>query len=143
MHRIAVVGLSVLLLVFRVSSNASPPAIRQTANGPVEGLEKISSLGQKYYSFRGIPYAEAPISGIDPSTGDQVDRRFKAPVSLKRRWTDALKAHKFGKTCTQNDDRFPVELSQMGEDCLLLNIHVPGTITHLITQFPMVLLHSS
>lgn len=51
--------------------------IRQTLNGPVEGIEQISSLGQKYYSFRGIPYAEPPITGIDPYSGEYVDRRFK------------------------------------------------------------------
>lgn len=53
------------------------PIIRQTANGPVEGTEQISSLGQRYYSFKGIPFAEPPITGVDPYTGQQVDRRFK------------------------------------------------------------------
>lgn len=53
------------------------PTIRQTWNGPVEGVELLSSLGQKYYAFKGIPYAEAPITGTDPYTGEQVDRRFK------------------------------------------------------------------
>lgn len=143
MCRAAVVLLSFLLLVFRVSSNDSLPTIRQTENGPVEGIEKFSSLGQKYYSFRGVPYAEPPITGTDPYTGEQVDRRFKAPEPLKRRWTNALKAHRFGKTCTQNAERFPAELSRMGEDCLFLNIHVPGTITILITYISMALLHFS
>lgn len=57
------------------------PIIRQTTNGPVEGIERISSLGQKYYAFEGIPYAEPPITGTDPYTGEKVDRRFK--VQLK------------------------------------------------------------
>lgn len=51
--------------------------VRQTLNGPVEGIEKTSSLGQQYYSFKGIPYAEPPITGKDPYTDEQVDRRFK------------------------------------------------------------------
>lgn len=53
------------------------PTVRLTKNGPVEGLEMTSALGQKYYGFRGIPYAESPITGIDPHTGETVDRRFK------------------------------------------------------------------
>lgn len=53
------------------------PLIRQTSNGLVEGNEKISSLGQTYYAFYGIPYAAPPITGIDPYTKESVDRRFK------------------------------------------------------------------
>lgn len=48
-----------------------------TANGPVEGIEEISLLDQEYYSSRGIPFAAPPITGIDPFTGEPVDRRFK------------------------------------------------------------------
>lgn len=127
MYRTILVLISILLLVLSVSSN-NLPTIRQTANGPVEGIEKLSSLGQKYYSFRGIPYAEAPITGTDPYTGEQVDRRFKAPVALKRRWIDALKVHDFDKICAQNEIKqgIPVDLSKMGEDCLFLNVNVPG-----------------
>lgn len=55
----------------------SSPLIRQTANGLVEGIEQVSSLGQKYYAFKGIPFAAPPITGIDPYTGERVDRRFK------------------------------------------------------------------
>lgn len=59
------------------------PTIRQTCNGPVEGIELISSLGQKYYAFKGIPFAETPITGTDPYTGEQVDRRFKVRKKIK------------------------------------------------------------
>lgn len=72
MHRI--ISLS-FLLVFNVCCGL--PTIRQTLNGPVEGIVQTSISGQIYYAFRGIPYAEAPITGIDPNTGRQVDRRFK------------------------------------------------------------------
>lgn len=51
--------------------------VRNTVNGPVEGIEQRSSLSQKYYAFKGIPYAEPPITGIDPYTSQNVDRRFK------------------------------------------------------------------
>lgn len=51
--------------------------IRQTSNGPVEGIVQTSELGQRYYAFRGVPFAESPITGIDRYTGEHVDRRFK------------------------------------------------------------------
>lgn len=51
--------------------------IRQTNNGPVEGMIQSGIFGKKFYAFRGIPYAETPITGIDPNTGEKVDRRFK------------------------------------------------------------------
>lgn len=73
-----------ILLVFILSARCDPPTIRQTNNGPVEGIEQTSFFGKKYYSFRGIPYAEVPITGIDPYTGEQVDRRFKVCSLIKR-----------------------------------------------------------
>lgn len=69
----------IILLSFSFVINVcwGVPTIRQTLNGPVEGLVQTSILGQIYYAFRGVPYAEAPITGIDPYTEKQVDRRFK------------------------------------------------------------------
>lgn len=75
MHRLISVWMSILLYALYVQCD--PPTIRQTTNGPIEGLERTSSLGQKYYSFLGVPFAEPPITGTDPYTGKQVDRRFK------------------------------------------------------------------
>lgn len=71
--------LSISFLVLNGYCNPLNPVlpVRQTVNGPVEGIEQISSLGQKYYSFRGVPFAEPPITGIDPYTNEVVDRRFK------------------------------------------------------------------
>lgn len=61
-------------------AQCDPTTVRVTANGPVEGIEQMSSLRQKYYAFRSIPYAEAPITGKDPYTGQYVDRRFKVYI---------------------------------------------------------------
>lgn len=76
-------ALLLLISMFIYSANESDElsTLRQTLNGPVEGVEEISSLGQKYYAFRGVPFAEPPITGIDPYTGEHVDRRFKVGVS--------------------------------------------------------------
>lgn len=51
--------------------------IRQTVNGPVEGVELTTPFGQKLHAFISIPYAKPPITGRDPYTGETVDRRFK------------------------------------------------------------------
>lgn len=69
---------SYLYYVFLIQCvNGNPPTIRQTQNGPVEGLLLTSVLDQDYYAFKGVPFAEPPITGRDPHTGQQVDRRFK------------------------------------------------------------------
>lgn len=78
MHRFYFVSVLILLFVMNVYCDST--TIRQTQNGPVEGIEKISSLKQKYYAFRGVPFAEPPITGRDPYTDEQVDRRFKVSI---------------------------------------------------------------
>lgn len=75
MRKLVAVPLWLSLLAISVRSVEWP--VRQTANGPVEGLGETSALGQQYYAFRGIPFAEPPITGTDPYTGEEVDRRFK------------------------------------------------------------------
>lgn len=68
---------SFLTLLLAISAQSDSPTIRRTTNGPIEGVEQTSSLGQKYYAFKGIPFAEPPITGTDPYTGEYIDRRFK------------------------------------------------------------------
>lgn len=101
------------------------PTVRLTANGPVQGILKTSSLGQNYYAFKGIPYAEAPITGVDPYTGKVVDRRFKAPEPLKHSWKSLYKADNFGDSCVISTQIFP-SIAIKSENCLFLNVYVPG-----------------
>lgn len=130
------------------------PTIRQTSNGPVDGIVQISALNQRYYSFQGIPFAAPPITGIDPHTGEQVDRRFKvrnvynlffvneffllirfqATEPLKRRWTFPLKVHNFGKKCIQSQ-RGKTNAPDFHEDCLFLNIYVPGMVKFIFSRY--------
>lgn len=74
MYKSIVVLYSLSLVILTVNCDSLP--VRQTANGPIEGTEQTSSLGQKYFAFKGVRYAEPPITGID-QYGEQVDRRFK------------------------------------------------------------------
>ncbi|KAG4071890.1 hypothetical protein HA402_006051 [Bradysia odoriphaga] len=105
---------------------AGNPLVRITSNGPVEGIEQTSSLGQSYYSFRGIPFAEPPITGKNPYTGKEVDLRFKAPAPLNRTWTENLKAHNFGGFCIPSHIGNITDHSTTSEDCLFVNIYVPS-----------------
>lgn len=75
MNKLVCVLLSLLLMVLNVCCDTM--TVRETSAGPVEGIAQTSSLGRKYVAFRGIPFAESPITGTDPYTGEQVDRRFK------------------------------------------------------------------
>lgn len=76
---LVVVCVSIFFLLLENDSCSLPilPTLRQTTHGPVEGIENKTVFGNTYYAFRGIPYAAPPITGIDPYTGEKVDRRFK------------------------------------------------------------------
>lgn len=126
------------------------PLVRQTANGMLKGIDLTTILGQKYYAFNGIPFAAAPITGVDPYTGEKVDRRFKvcfklhifinlimnkirliflkAPEPFTYNWTGVFKADKTKALC-QSISTLPPQYSKhrYSEDCLFLNIFVPGT----------------
>ncbi len=66
-------------------------AVASTRSGVVRGLWKKSSEGQDFVSFRGIPYAEAPVQ----------ERRFRLPVPI-RPWDGILDAaSKCGPDCPQ------------------------------------------
>lgn len=86
MSEAILVLLTLILLALNVHvhyvfvQSGDPPTIRRTTNGPVEGVQRSSIMGQNYYAFLSIPYAEAPITGIDPYSGKQVDRRFKVRI---------------------------------------------------------------
>lgn len=71
----ATISLSLLLTLQYIE--CARPTIRQTGNGPVEGVEMTTSFGEIFYAFKSIPYAKPPITGKDPNTGEMVDRRFK------------------------------------------------------------------
>lgn len=80
MYLIILVLVTILLLALNLRGD-SPPTIRQTTNGPIEGIRQTSVMGQDFYAFYGIRYAMPPITGIDPITGVHVDRRFKVQSS--------------------------------------------------------------
>lgn len=78
---VVLICIAIFVLLFAFSESSSP-TIRQTTNGPVEGIVLTSIMNQEYYAFKGIPYAEPPITGIDPYTDQMVDRRFKVEIEM-------------------------------------------------------------
>ena len=73
-------------LIVIIFSGLSEEVKVDTTLGIIEGVQEKSSHGDNFYSFLGVPYAEAPIG----------DLRFKPPVS-KKRWDGILPATKAGK----------------------------------------------
>uniref|UniRef100_A0A646QJ45 Carboxylic ester hydrolase n=1 Tax=Hemiscolopendra marginata TaxID=943146 RepID=A0A646QJ45_9MYRI len=96
--------------VLRMSS--STDVIVQLENGAVLGEEMTGERGNRFFSFRGIPYAQPPVGNL----------RFKAPVPVTS-WKDLLNATRDGPSCPQGD---LVTGEYMGEeDCLRLNVYTP------------------
>ncbi|WP_148861296.1 carboxylesterase/lipase family protein [Marinobacter fonticola] len=98
------------------------PTVRETAEGPVKGVEEVYG-----YSFKGIPYAAAPVGEL----------RFAAPQSAPER-DDTLDAGAFGNDCPQSGGA--VGEAAVNEDCLFLNIYTPDDSTEA-THPVMVWIH--
>ena len=78
------------------------------------GSQLSSDAGSGYYSFQGIRYAMSP-------TGDL---RFKEPVPWEAGETVVDVSGESRVTCAQWNSDYTALAGQ--EDCLLLNVYVPG-----------------
>ncbi|CAH1119672.1 unnamed protein product [Phaedon cochleariae] len=85
-----------------------------TPLGRVRGLWKVSYNGKRYSSFEGIPYAKPPIGNL----------RFEEAVPIDP-WPGTWNATKTSNRCMQTNITGEGEV-QGNEDCLYLNIYVPG-----------------
>ena len=81
--------------------------------GAVLGIWGKSEQGATYQSYRGIPFG-------------QVLKRFEAPASVKPWGDDVLEALREGAVCPQLPNKATIEANGMSEDCLFLNVFVPG-----------------
>jgi para-nitrobenzyl esterase len=92
------------------------PVIVVTTDGPVVGLQ-----AERVQSFRGIPYAAAPINEL----------RFR-PATSPVKWTHRRDARVSGAACPQVldlDDPAEDGDQKMSEDCLTVNVWTPGADT--------------
>ncbi|XP_038210348.1 esterase FE4-like isoform X2 [Zerene cesonia] len=96
-------------------------------DGKIKGtVEKIYD-GSPYYSFKGIPYAEAPIG----------KNRFEAPLPVKP-WEGIRDAAEHGPICKQIN--FTTSQPTGSEQCLLLNVYTKSLDTQ--SKIPvMVFIH--
>jgi para-nitrobenzyl esterase len=81
-----------------------------TDKGAITG---VSGPGNSV-SFKGIPYAGAPVG----------ENRFSAPVSILA-WDETLQASEFGSDCPQVVGALS-SASSVNEDCLFLNVYTPN-----------------
>ncbi|GAB0100184.1 Carboxylic ester hydrolase [Sergentomyia squamirostris] len=92
----------------RATENDQEDALVNLPNGPLRG-EKTP----KFFSFKGIPYAEAPIG----------ERRFEPTELYREKWSEVRNATEFGESCMQLV-HIPIDDNLRGaEDCLFLNVY--------------------
>ena len=110
----AAVGTMATTQAPRAAAQAPPRAA--TKNGPVQGL----SLASGVRTFRGIPYAAAPVR----------ENRWRAPQPVQN-WSGVRMADRFADQCMQarvfGDMMF--RNAGMSEDCLYLNVWSPANAT--------------
>ncbi|XP_076466749.1 acetylcholinesterase-like [Babylonia areolata] len=97
---------------------ATPEVTVRLGQTVVTGLRSILPGGQHVRKFLGLRYGQAP-------------RRFEPPVRAELPPAAAVDARHYGARCPQG----PAYTPSMSEDCLFLNIFVPGdTDTHMDTD---------
>lgn len=115
-------GLSVLAWYFCMcvllqdskAGAAVPTSEVNTTGGPIVGKNVTLATGKSVLKYLGIPYAQA--------------KRFEDPTDPGG-WNMTRNATEFGKRCPQPslNSSAPLSLlSDMSEDCLFINVFVPG-----------------
>ena len=83
--------------------------------GKLAGVRGLSRDGRDIFSYKGIPYAQPPLGEL----------RFKRPQPPEG-WAGTRKATKSADRCYQPFALGPIRKFHGSEDCLYLNVHVPG-----------------
>ncbi|BFZ07844.1 hypothetical protein BsWGS_10883 [Bradybaena similaris] len=113
-------GLSSLIWVLHSSSSvdaaASPPVVATPVGRFIGVLTSSETYGSSYVSYRSIPFAKPPIGAL----------RFKRPQPLDDSKGDSIVNSEQYKQSCWSVTRKSTDTSY-GEDCLYLNIYVPGT----------------
>ncbi|OWF39890.1 bile salt-activated lipase-like [Mizuhopecten yessoensis] len=126
-------GLLEMMVVMSVllSESRSIPVV-QTTMGLVRGLTR--RVDRTYiFEFRGIPFAKPPIGKF----------RFRK-TEAHDQWNGLLDATTFRPACMQRihaDSILPLPNTEISEDCLTLNIYVPGNISYDSRKSVMVWIH--
>lgn len=125
----ALIGAAALLAGCGGNDEETPPTIRETTFGLVEGQDLSAASGT--YAWKGVPYAKAPVGAL----------RWKAPVDPDTWFGTVRPAQQFAPACVQYgriygpganntyDATIAATLNTAvgSEDCLFLNIWRPAT----------------
>ena len=114
-----------ILLLCVCCGYSAASAIVNTTYGPVNGSVISLSTNKTVIAYLGIPFAKA--------------ERFEYPVPPDK-WTSILQANKIGKICPQPTG-LPSRLALMNEDCLQLNVYVPGNASSNSSLAVMLWIH--
>ncbi|KAK3097719.1 hypothetical protein FSP39_012446 [Pinctada imbricata] len=98
----------------------------QTRLGTIQGVQHVMNDTEKITIFRRIPYAKPPIG----------DARFLKPEPYGAWSPSTLKATKFGPACIQVTKNY-----ETSEDCLHLNIFIPGQVLTSTKKPVMIWVH--
>jgi para-nitrobenzyl esterase len=115
--------LALVFLVWNADAQQSTGPEIQTAAGILRGVTE-----GEVTSFKGIPYAAAPIGAF----------RWRPPQPVTP-WNGVKDANKFCADCPQRT--FPGSTAVTSEDCLFLNLWAPSTATKKSALPVMVWLH--
>ena len=97
------------------SAGERTPVIN-TRYGQVQGIYRTVGDGDRVATYLGIPYATAP-----------VNKNRLSPTRATQQWQRVLQADSYGPSCPQNPPkRFTHLLRHQSEDCLFVNVFVPG-----------------
>jgi len=99
-----------LALLAALASHATAQPLAQVADGALQGI-----TAHGVHQYLGIPYAQAPVG----------DLRWTAPRPAPA-WSGLRDATRFSPDCPQLPDPFAGKQPEISEDCLTLNVYVPG-----------------
>ena len=112
---------TLFLVLTAVSLSALPPGNPTVVKTSLGAISGVATDDGAVVSFKGIPYAAAPVG----------DLRWRAPKPVAR-WKGTLKADHFGASCIQgpNSEFLPwtkefMYVTPVSEDCLFINIWTP------------------
>ncbi|ODM99620.1 Esterase E4 [Orchesella cincta] len=114
LHTVPIALFWVLFLVLLVPNTRA--TVVQTKIGKIRGLEEETPTNVKYYAFKGIRYASAPVKEL----------RFKEPRPIPA-WEGILDGTRDGPACPQLHVATNKVIGQ--EDCLTLNLYTTNLDT--------------
>ncbi|XP_075975054.1 esterase FE4-like [Anticarsia gemmatalis] len=116
---------AIVILISLALRSISGESIQvNVAQGTLEGQIATTVLNEKYYSFKGIPYAKPPVGEL----------RFKAPQDPEP-WEGVRNASAHGNVCPQVNALSGI-YTPGSEDCMFLNVYS----SNLTASFPVIVI---